>query len=307
MKESSSSSYVFPAFEYLIDDLLPTQEIHLIGGPTGAGKTTWLLRLLDQWRKGESIFGHSSHPAPFLYVSLDRSHNGMLRICQRMRLDPRNFNFVHPTLADRGLGIPLYLKQLSAKNPSVRLIIVEGFQTGVTNINDQKEVTRYLAEVQKLCETANLTILGVVHTSKQKQNAKYENPRERIAGCGQWGGWSETVIMVEPQTDISGDEADLRTLQILPRNGKHLKFVLEFKDGLLIPKTKALTNEQKIIEHCLTHPEPFYRRDTFRAVTGLPETSLDKLLDSLIAIGRLSRIEGGRGTYRFHSPNTPSS
>jgi hypothetical protein len=305
--EDSASAYVFPSFEYLIDELLPTQEIHLIGGPTGAGKTTWLLRLLDQWRRGERIFGFASHPAEFLYVSLDRSRNGMLRILQRMRLDPRNFNLIFPSLADRKLGIPLYLQKLVAAYPAARLIVVEGFQTGVENINDQKEVTSYLANVQTLCVRTNITVLGVVHTSKAKQNAKYENPRERIAGCGQWGGWSETVIMVEPQTDPSGAEADLRNLQVLPRNGKHIHFVLEFRDGLLVERTKALTNEQKIIEYCLTHPEPFYHRDTFRAVTGLPDSSLTRLLNTLIDLGRLSRIEAGNGTYRFHAPKQPSN
>lgn len=35
--------------EFIIDSILPKYELHLIGGPPGAGKTTWLFQFIEDW------------------------------------------------------------------------------------------------------------------------------------------------------------------------------------------------------------------------------------------------------------------
>src|SRR4051794_13985196 len=57
--------------EHVIDGLMPVREVHLLGGPSGAGKTTWLMDFLEKWQKEEDIFGHKSHPAAFVYIAGD--------------------------------------------------------------------------------------------------------------------------------------------------------------------------------------------------------------------------------------------
>src|SRR4051812_25576556 len=59
--------------EYLVDKLLPKYQLHLIGGPSGAGKTTWLFQQIEEWRNGRDVLGHKSNPEPFVYVACDRS------------------------------------------------------------------------------------------------------------------------------------------------------------------------------------------------------------------------------------------
>src|SRR6516165_7763784 len=59
----------------VIDIIFPEQGISLVAGPTGAGKTRWLLETMLKWQRGEDVLGYRSHYRPWLYVSGDRSQH----------------------------------------------------------------------------------------------------------------------------------------------------------------------------------------------------------------------------------------
>ena len=73
--------------EFLIDGILPANEVHLLGVSSGSGKTTFTFQVfLAQWQKGEPLFGHQSNPVPYVYVSLDRSRSSVTRTLERLGL-----------------------------------------------------------------------------------------------------------------------------------------------------------------------------------------------------------------------------
>src|SRR5579872_2623970 len=58
---------------FLIDTILPEGTVHLIGGSSGIGKSTWLLQTIHDWERGIPIIGFPSHPLPYVYLMCDRS------------------------------------------------------------------------------------------------------------------------------------------------------------------------------------------------------------------------------------------
>lgn len=228
--------------EHLIDDILPARELHLVAGPSGAGKTTWMIKMIDQWRQGQSIFGHASHPRPFMYLSLDRSRAGVLRIFDRLKIDHKNFHVFVPKANSNNqkLALAQLLKGLIQQHPDVRVFFIEGFQSRTPDgkMNDYKVVAHFLLELQQLCEEHNITIIGVAHASKAKQDEKYLNPRERVNGTVAWAAYSETIIVVEPE-DPDDPENRNRRVMLLPRNAREQVFLMENKDGTLVEKTST--------------------------------------------------------------------
>lgn len=219
----------------IIETIFPGRRVHLIGGASGAGKTTWLMQILETWRKGEPVYGHASHPCPFVYLSYDRDDDDFIDTCERLKIDPETYNFHSPHGA--ALETPLldYLTALQTRNPSTRLYIIEGIamQTPAGKINDQRVVGSWLRRLQEFCKKYDVTIIGVLHSAKTKERDRYREPRAKIAGCGAWAGYSSTVVIIE-EKEADG-ESELRELLILPRNAKKFRYLLDFKDGFLVP------------------------------------------------------------------------
>ena len=73
--------------DYLIEDILWKGTLNLIGGPSGVGKTTWLLPLLKDWSEGLPVLnGKASKPCPWVYVSSDRGLRETNRTLARLGL-----------------------------------------------------------------------------------------------------------------------------------------------------------------------------------------------------------------------------
>ena len=80
--------------EYLVDALpepmhegwFPKGEVSLIGGSSGAGKTSWAMPLLEKIRKGADIFGHTSKPRDYRVLLHDRSKKAMQRTVKSLGL-----------------------------------------------------------------------------------------------------------------------------------------------------------------------------------------------------------------------------
>lgn len=73
--------------EFLIDEIMPANEVHLICGASGSGKTTWTFQeFLAEWQAGRSVSGHASHPVPYVYIALDRTRASVTRTLERLEL-----------------------------------------------------------------------------------------------------------------------------------------------------------------------------------------------------------------------------
>lgn len=218
--------------EYLIETILPTNEINLVAGPSGAGKTRWLLNMLRDWERGKPIFGYASYPQKWAYAPGDRSQRSVHRTMSAIGIDPVSMNII-PSWGTDYKTLPQIFD--AAQKMEAKLLVIEGFG-GYAEEKTPSAVRNFLAAVQRVIEKEDLTIIGVVESPKMKPTERYENPRQRVSGAAAWAHYTETIFLVEP-TDVSNPKLPERKLFLCPRNAKGAVFNSAFDEtGRLIFK-----------------------------------------------------------------------
>ena len=198
---------------YLVEAILPSTEIHLLAGPTGAGKTRWLFDTLMDWEQGLPVLGHSSHPVPWIYVANDRSMDGVNRTLDTMEITRDAF----PIIPAWDMKMT-WLQMIDAiEAEKAQLAIIEGFGGLVDSPGHSHQVRNFLCSTYSLIKQCDITIIGVVESPKMKPKDSYANPRQRVSGVATWGHHTETIFLVEP-TDASNASDPRRTLTVCPRN-----------------------------------------------------------------------------------------
>lgn len=271
--------------DHIIEGIAPAREVHLVGGPSGGGKTTWLLKLMRQWERGEDIFGHKSSGGKFVYISGDRSIDGMKRTLERVGEDPDAFPlYVIPATLSSASGT-MILSNAISKHPDADVFVFEGLQSFVPDgkSNDYRVVAKFLKELAEHCQKHNVTLIGVVHSPKMKPDAIYKSPRERVMGSVAWGAYADMICLIEPCKPEKTSTVATRNLWILPRNGKDEHYILDWKDGMLVPvaggtaaTTTSLDNFTKLIAYLATVPELGTGERAFRTMDALEGTGLDR-------------------------------
>jgi|SRR5581483_3552444 len=304
-EQTSSQSPATPATvdnslksEYLVDAVFPTQEVHLVAGPSGAGKSTWLIKFIDNWRQGQPFFQHASHPKPFVYLSIDRSEKSVLRIFERLQIDPKNFRIEVLKKGTRKSHVLSVLQALLKKYPDTKVFFIEGFQSKTPDgkINDYSVVANYLTSLQEFCEDNDVTIIGVAHATKTTADDRYNNPRQRILGTVAWAGYTETIILIEP-FDAENPQDSTRVVMILPRNAPERMYQAEFKNGMLVEKAKPVPPHEKFENWYKEHAtDTEITTEEIIAKTGLPRRTAADLIKHAVDFGQLEQIK--KGVYR---------
>jgi len=220
--------------EFLVEGILPAGEVHLLGGSSGSGKTTFTFQVfLTEWQQGKPIFDHVSHPVPYSYVSIDRSRSSVTRTLQRLGLTEQITRLIcQEELPEDCLTIGAVVKEVLKVHPDSKLIVIEGFQLLAGDAsNKYNTVARTLKSAARLCTKYGLTIIGICHSPKMKIDEGFQHPREMLLGSVSWGAYSDTVIT------LSLDElTGIITVSILPRNSKSEQHELKFgTNGMLEP------------------------------------------------------------------------
>lgn len=224
--------------EWLIQDILAKREVSLFGGPSGASKTTLLFQILQTWNSGDPVFGHASYPVPYAYISVDRSERSVRRTLERIGIDPDTIN-VLSAIDLKLTTLRSVINTARVKFSDAKAFFIDGFAslTPEGKINDYNTVANFLAEATRECGQFDLTIIGIVHAAKTRENEKYLNARQRILGSVAWAGFSDTIFYIEP-TDAENATCLMRKFEILPRNAKNEVFELELTStGTLILST----------------------------------------------------------------------
>lgn len=220
--------------EFLIDGILPANEVHLLGGSSGSGKTTFMFQiLLAEWQQGKPIFDHVSYPVPYVYISLDRSRSSVIRTLERLGLTSVITRLVcQEDIPEEAMSVETVLKEALKLYPDSRLVVIEGFQllagdgTGKYN-----SVARTLKKAARLCSKHRLTIIGICHSPKMKIDESFQHPREMLLGSVSWGAYSDTVITLNLD-EMTG----IINVHLMPRNAASEKHELRFgPNGVLEP------------------------------------------------------------------------
>lgn len=197
---------------YLVDDLLPEHVVHLLAGPSGAGKTRWLLTSLMEWRKGRPFLDKPSRPGEWLYISADRGADEVERMLERMRVDRNQVPLV-PAFGKDYKNINEIMDLIVQRRP--RLAVVEAFASFVDS-NHKTMVKNYLNRWKRFCDEASTTIIGIVESPKMTPQKFYDNPRQRVSGVADWGHFASTIIIAE--FEDPRDPNGPRRLWICPRD-----------------------------------------------------------------------------------------
>jgi hypothetical protein len=179
----------YPIHEYMVDGLMPLNELHIVAGESGAGKSTWLLQMIDDWQNERPVLGRRSTWYPYVIFVQDRTKAGVFRTLERMRLNPKAFP-VQSALEGGDLSLAAKIKDFKRKNPDVRIIFVEGLHVGLEDSNDYGKTSTAIRELIALCQTEKLTIVATTHMSK-------DNARKRNSGRGAVLGSSAAPAMSE--------------------------------------------------------------------------------------------------------------
>lgn len=220
--------------EFLIEGILPAGEVHLLGGSSGSGKTTFTFQvLLAEWQQGKPIFDHDSHPIPYVYVSLDRSRSSVIRTLDRLNLTESITRLVcQEDIPEEAVTVEAVVKEAIRLYPTSKLIIIEGFQLlAGDGTGKYTSVARTLKKAARLCSKHGLTIIGICHSPKMKIDESFQHPREMLLGSVSWGAYSDTVITLNLD-EMTG----IINVHVMPRNAASEKHELRFGEhGILEP------------------------------------------------------------------------
>lgn len=214
---------------YLIEGMIPAGQVHLLGGPSGGGKTTLAFQMLGALVKGEPFLGRQTRQVKIAYISGDRPTLSVLETQDRCGVSFPVFSAVDENLVGEDLITKIFPRLTAVcggEKPDV--IYIDGFTAFVPGgfLNNYSIVAKWLAGLQRYCRKMGITIIGACHTAKTKEGEKFTNPRQRIAGSVAWAGFSETVLIIEPLDDEKAK--DKRIVHILPRNHSGENLILKF-------------------------------------------------------------------------------
>lgn len=215
---------------FLVESLLPERQIHLVAGPSGAGKTRWLLHTLKQWEAGRPFLGRQSYPCPWVYVATDRTLDSVEYTLSKMGIEPTSINIV-PAWGEDYKTLPQIFDAINASG--AKLAVVEGFG-GFADQKTPDAVRSYLAAVYRTIRKDNITLIGVVESPKMKPQERYENPRQRVSGAAAWAHYCHTIFLVEPE-EVSNPGLGTRRLIVCPRDepGQILKSAFDSQGRLI--------------------------------------------------------------------------
>ena len=223
---------------YLIESVLPAQEVHLLAGVSDAGKTRWLFHMLLEWEQGHPIFGLPANPVPWVYVAGDRTERAAIRTLQDMGLNPASIPLM-PAFGSSHLRLPKIFDE--AQKRGAHLLVIEGFQKYVDGTGQFRDVQQFLENMSGYTDpsTGNpggFTILGVVESPKLKPNERYDDPRQRVSGVSAWGYYSNTIFLIERLASDRkrGTDGPGRMMYVCPKQGKRLEITGGFnQQGVL--------------------------------------------------------------------------
>ncbi len=229
--------------EYLVDALpepmhegwFPKGEVSLIGGSSGAGKTSWAMPLLEKMRKGGDIFGHTAKPRDYRVLLHDRSKKAMSRTAKSLGLSTEAIQrVIRLTTAQQSRPPAEILEAAIEREPGVECWFVEGLDLWITDPNKMEVVGPVIDGLQRIATRRNVAVLGTVGSPKQRGSAALARK-------------VETVVLLSLYEEENPNS--VRRCTVLPRNGRAETLYFEWQtEGLCLTTEPQAVPELKAID-----------------------------------------------------------
>ncbi|SRR6266478_3025329 len=291
------------ATAYLIDPLFPTRRIHIIGGPSGSAKTTWLLQtLVLDWQHGREVMGCKSNPVPWSYIAADRTEDDLLETLERMHIPKDAFHY-HCLFGSKERDVCKIIRHVANLSYKPKLIVIEGFAAlmpAKTNINSYQDVRNFLEDITALVLELDITVIGVVHSPKTKEGEGYLNIRQKVLGSVAWAASCSTVVVAEEiyEQDTQGlTSSSTRRFYFLPRNGANIHVDYQFNaEGRLVEIVDDLPEALAHAFLGLIKPGNTFTVAKFDEAVQAPRITCNRIRKRLLKDGFITK--DGHGVYR---------
>lgn len=243
--------------EYLVDALpeamhegwFPKGEVSLIGGSSGAGKTSWAMPLLERIRKGDDVFGHKAKPRDYRVLLHDRSKKAMQRTVKSLGLSSEAIQrVIRLTTAQQSRPPAEILEAAIEREPGVECWFIEGLDLWITDPNKMEVVGPVIDGLQRIATRRDVAVLGTVGSPKQRGKDNKYFGRDALFGSAALARKVETVVLMQLHDD--NDPNSVRRCTVLPRNGRAETLFFEWQaEGLCLTTEPQAVPELKAIDH----------------------------------------------------------
>lgn len=212
-----------------LKDLLLKHRVHLLGGVSDAGKTSFILPAMVAWGPN------------WAYVCGDRSDLDADDKFKQLGINPASVPMV-PAYGKNYKNWRQVIENIERWKPQPEYLVFEGFQRRCANHNRPNDVFEFLNEVDAYLQPTRqfplgLTVLGITESPKQKPREKYADPRQRISGCSAWASHASTVLVLETLDKDPSGSGSGRQLWVCAKNTQRRMETTTFdaKGNLVFP------------------------------------------------------------------------
>lgn len=155
--------------EYLVDGLLPVDDVHIAVGDSGLGKTPWAYQLGLCVAAGHPFLDHDVKQGRVLYFDLENGREGILGVGRSIcgYLGIREFPPEFLILQDNG-NAPTLTKAAEEFRPA--LVIVDTLRAFHPAAEKNDEMAKFLQNARKVARSINCAVLLLHHVRKPGEN-----------------------------------------------------------------------------------------------------------------------------------------
>lgn len=188
----------------IIDSILPANEVSILAGASGAGKTTLIMQLLTALQANALVWGHAGRPNLRLgYIAADRTWRSYQKTAALASLDLTSIQ-VRALVDDPAINLRDFerspidtLEYLVGTMLPVDLIVVDplvvflGVDTNKYHLNAAR-----LIRLNRLCMANKVTLLGTHHATKARSDYSFKRAQDRISGTSALLGFTSTQLFL---------------------------------------------------------------------------------------------------------------
>jgi hypothetical protein len=294
--------FVIGAKDVNTEGWFPRGDVHLIGGPSGSNKTTFMIDVLETQLKSETFLGHETYGLPYLVLMSDRGSFAHLRTAHRMHFDPEQIPIKFlPSVTGRD-AITAIRREIENAKELPAIVFIEGCDLLTENASKMEIVTPFLDGLQKIAQHYHISIIGSVGSPKTRKGEGYISKRDGIFGTITWSRKTETIAVLQYP---DGDDMDSRrVLSVLLRNGPAEKYSMKLANGRLVATTEQAQEPaaQPQMEWLRVQTDWFTSQDLQEGIKVSGATA-DRYIASAHAKGVLIMKRGPKGSAKLYKWN----
>jgi hypothetical protein len=293
--------------------VMPLGRIHILAGASGTGKTRWLFQLIDAMAKGEDFMGYKTQWHPMVYCAFDRQVDEQEETMRAVGLDPgivpHEWLRVPDLPRDQGQKdrrLEEIVRGLINKYPATKIFIFDALYILAAHgqMNNYVIMAEWLQRIGEMCREQGITVIGVVHSSKQRKGNEITDPRYAAQGSVATGGFTSCQVVAESP---STEDPEKRLIHIYPRNAPQATFPLVMNNkGILVPDLGDEDSKIYFLETRVFGGLKEGKLIAFAEIweacrkSGMSKSTLNRYLDKLIDQGKI--VKSGRGLYCQATP-----